>query len=136
MIKLKPYLKKLENLLAELSQLKERQIDDILKSTIETYAMRFLVLQFLQLSINIATKIITFDSLGTPTSYEECFRLLLDKEYISEDSFELFNRFLHLRNQLINGFDGVDDKDVFIVALNSENFIKFIEEISVNTADR
>jgi uncharacterized protein YutE (UPF0331/DUF86 family) len=133
--KIRPDLEKLKKLVDEMDLLKHMQFEDLVADKKEIYSTRYLVLQCLQLSINIACKIVAADNLGNPTSYLECFALLLDKKYISQEIFDELKRFLHIRTQLINGFDGVDDKDVFIIVLNSEKFGIFIEEISVSTAD-
>ncbi len=124
-------LANLGNITNELMYFRQYSLADIKQNTVNLWAMRYGVLQCIQISINIMCFIISKNNLGAPAGFRECINILADKNYISPDIAEFLQKALELRDRILFSYTDENDMAIYELLLQSEYFVKFSEKISM-----
>ena len=106
-------LKELEANLQELSRFKTLTLEQIESDRKLVWALRYGMLESIQIVIDIACAIVSHDNLGYPKSYVDCLRLLGQASYLDEALARRLAQAVGMRNILIHEYLDVDDAILF-----------------------
>ncbi len=106
-------LKELEKNVRELSRFKELTLEQIEADRKLVWALRYGVLESIQIVIGIACAVVSHDNLGYPKSYADCLRLLGQAGYLNDDLAQRLARAVGMRNILVHEYLDVNDALLF-----------------------
>jgi len=115
LIQLEKNLKRLEALRRDV----RTQAGDV--PTTSAWAIRYGLIESIQIVIDTACAICARHNLGAPRSYGDCLRLLGDSGYIPKDLARVLVSVVGLRNLLIHEYVSVDE----------ERIMSFLDELDV-----
>lgn len=119
-------LQLLENNITELKKLKEEfQIEDVKKDQKKEWALRYGLLESIQIMIDIACHIVARQNLGNAETYTECIELLQAFDYIDEDLERDLKGMAGLRNILVHEYVAVDIDQLYALLENTDDFNAF-----------
>lgn len=104
----------------------------------EEYCKNIILKRFIERNIELAIEqvisickhIISKLNLREPSSYAECFEILVENGIISEKNLEIYKQMARFRNLLIHIYDKLDDRIVYkIYKERLKDFEIFAEEI-------
>ena len=129
-ILVKNKLKKIEQYVEELKNIKELSFEEFQKNiVIKRFIERNLELAIQQM-IDVCKHIVSRLNLREPNSYADCFEILEENRIVSEENLEKYKNMAKFRNLLIHIYDTVSDKIVFKVFKDHiSDFDSFAEEI-------
>ncbi|MCD6489317.1 MAG: DUF86 domain-containing protein [Thermodesulfobacterium sp.] len=129
-ILVKNKLKKIEQYMEELKNIKELSFEEFQKNiVIKRFIERNLELAIQQM-IDVCKHIVSRLNLREPNSYADCFEILEENRIVSEENLEKYKNMAKFRNLLIHIYDTVSDKIVFKVFKDHlGDFDSFTEEI-------
>jgi uncharacterized protein YutE (UPF0331/DUF86 family) len=109
----KQLLKELEGAVRELESCREETFSQLAQSRRERWALRYGVLETIQIVIDVACAVVSHENLGHPKSYAECLRILGERGRIEKPLAERLARAVGLRNVLVHEYLDVNDRLVF-----------------------
>lgn len=116
-------LRLLEKNVAELESLRSAlRYEELSANTQKEWALRYGLLESIQIVIVVACYLASKFNLGSPETYADCFRLLAQFEYISPELSSKLTAMVGLRNILVHEYMVVDLKRLF-------DFLKSIDDI-------
>jgi uncharacterized protein YutE (UPF0331/DUF86 family) len=127
---LRSKLKKIEEFVKELKSREKISFEDFQKNVVlKRFVERNLELAIQQM-IDICKHIVSRLNLREPISYADCFEILVEEGYLSEDNLEKYKNMARFRNLLIHIYEKVTDKIVYeIFQKNLEDFELFVDEV-------
>ncbi len=125
-------LKKIEEFAEELKSRRKVSFEDFQKNIVlKRFVERNLELAIQQM-IDICKHIVSRLNLREPVSYADCFEILAEEGYLSEENLEKYKNMARFRNLLIHIYEKVTDKIVYeIFQKNLEDFGFFVDEIKM-----
>jgi uncharacterized protein YutE (UPF0331/DUF86 family) len=126
-------LQQLENNVAELKQLKSNySLESIKSETALNWALRYGLLESIQIVIDISCHIAVHMNLGNAQTYAECIELIQKHEYINEDLGKKLKAMIGLRNILVHEYVAVETEKLYDMLNYLDDFSEFSELISDN----
>lgn len=123
-------LQRLEVLLRELHRFRQRYaLDDIHRDPHLEWALRYGLLEAIQIVIDISCHLVSRDNLGVPASYAECIERLYRAGYLDEFSWKALLGMVGLRNLLVHEYALVDIARLYSLLERIGDFQRFIEQI-------
>jgi len=111
---MKQKLKRLQDNLKELDLLRtEYSLSDIQKDRKLEWALRYGLLECIQLVIDISCHLVSQDGLGYPESYSDCIKLLHQHGYLSNTLKDPLMSMVGLRNILVHEYVDVNVEELF-----------------------
>ena len=110
---LRSRLKGLEDTVGEWESFREDTFSELAKSRRERWALRYGMLEAVQIVIDVACMVVSHEDLGHPKSYAECLRILGRSGRIDEALAERLARAVGLRNVLVHDYLDVNDRLVY-----------------------
>lgn len=123
-------LKELETNLTHLDQFKALSLKEIEADQKLVWALRYGLLESIQIIIDIACAIVSSRNLGYPKSYAACLQLLGQAGYFDEALTQRLVRSVGMRNILIHEYLDVDDQIVFAALDNLDDLRDFAAAIA------
>jgi len=124
-------LKSLEENIAELNRFKKRfSLDDVQKDKSTQWALRYGLLESIQIIIDLSCHLVSKYNLGNPSTYAECVQLLQRQGYIDEPLSSRLVGMIGLRNLLIHEYITIDVWKLYQLLDRIDEFIEFGQKIS------
>lgn len=102
-------LKRLEENLRVLTDFKEQySLEDLLTNKIDEWALRYGLLESIQVIIDISCSFVAEKNLGIPKNYSECILLIVSNKYLDKDLGERIIQMVGLRNLLVHEYGIID----------------------------
>ncbi len=123
-------LQQLENNVAELKKLKNNyQVEDIQNDITKEWALRYGLLESIQIVIDVACHLTVHNNLGNADTYAECIELLHKFDYISKALKEDLIKMTGLRNILVHEYVAVDVSRLYDLLNKLDDFKTFAEAV-------
>jgi uncharacterized protein YutE (UPF0331/DUF86 family) len=123
-------LYQLETNIIELENFKKKySIDDLNSEVHIQWALRYGLLESIQIIIDIACHVVSKFNLASPKSYSECLRILAKEKYISHSLSENLEGLAGLRNLLVHEYITIDTSKLYGLLNNLEDLRNFAKEI-------
>lgn len=123
-------VKLLEENVRELTSFRERiRLEDIKSDKTKEWALRYGLLETIQLVIDISCHLVSKNNLGNPQNYSDCINLLKEFKYIQGDIVSKLTAMVGLRNILVHEYIHVDTDKLFGLLDNISDFVTFVESI-------
>jgi len=123
-------LVQLEDNIAELYRLQSKYtIGDIRNDRTKEWALRYGLLESIQIVIDISCHIVVHNNLGNAETYSDCIQLLADFEYIDRDLEQRLTGMAGLRNILVHEYVSVDIDRLYNLLNNLGDFRHFVDRI-------
>ncbi|GIV59413.1 MAG: hypothetical protein KatS3mg043_0502 [Rhodothermaceae bacterium] len=97
----------------ELERLRRMTFDEVRRDRMRIWALRYGLLESIQIVINLACALVSRHNLGYPKSYADCLRLLVEHGYLDPERGGHLIRAVGPRNLLVHEYLDVDDALVF-----------------------
>ena len=94
-----------------------------------TWALRYGILESIQIVIDVACAVVSRRNLGYPQNYRECIELLGQERYINDELAGRLARAVGMRNILIHEYMDVDDGLVFSALDDLSDFEQFARQL-------
>ncbi|MBI5475050.1 MAG: DUF86 domain-containing protein [Ignavibacteriae bacterium] len=121
-------LKILERNILELQAAKKRLSLSALSSELrEQWALRYGLLESIQIIIDISCHLVSKFNLGNPQSYRECIELLQQNAYISPGLSTKLKSMVGLRNILVHDYIAVDDAQLYELLGQVDDMSEFVQ---------
>ena len=127
---LRSRLKELEDAVGERESFREDTFSELAKSRRERWALRYGMLEAIQIVIDVACMVVSHEDLGHPKSYAECLRILGRSGRIDEALAERLARAVGLRNVLVHDYLDVNDRLVYESLDNLDDLRAFARQIA------
>ncbi len=123
-------LRLLEKNLAALESLRKELTFEELSTNVQSeWALRYGLLESIQIVIDLACHLASKFNLGNPESYADCMRLLGQFEYISNDLSAKLTAMVGLRNILVHDYMVVDLRRLFDFLANIDDIREFARSV-------
>jgi len=123
-------LKLLEENIAELLEFKKKTtLDDILNDKSKEWALRYGLIETIQIVIDIACHLVSKYNLGNPSTYAECIELLEKYAYIDKNLTAKLLGMVGLRNILIHEYLIIDKNKLYDLLKNVDDIRDFTHKI-------
>ena len=130
-------LKQLETNVAELSRFREKHtIQEIKKDKSKEWALRYGLLESIQVVIDISCHIVVHKNLGNAKTYSECIELLHTYDHIDEELKDKLIGMTGLCNILVHEYIEIDLDQLYGMLNRLDDFNQFanaVEMINRNT---
>lgn len=121
---------RLEENIHVLFSLKKRfSYEDVSSDKANEWALRYGLLESLQMIIDISCHIVSKYNLGNPSTYSECIELLGKFDYITPELEERLLSMIGLRNILVHEYISVDVKKLYSLLDNLDDLRRFIDAV-------
>lgn len=118
-------LKELEENIRELRSFQAEDAHRIKRDRRLTWALRYGVLETIQIVIDVACAVVSRHNLGYPDSYAECLRILGRHNYLGDELTQRLVRAVGMRNVLVHEYLDVDDQLVLDALADVGDFEDF-----------
>lgn len=132
---LRSRLKELEDALGELESFRRQTFAELEGRRRERWALRYGMLEAIQIVIDVACAVVSHENLGHPKSYAECLRILGREGRLDEALAGRLARTVGLRNVLIHDYLDVNDRLVFEALENLDDLRAFAAQIARTDTD-
>lgn len=123
-------LKLLEENIAGLVEFKHKtSLHDVLNDKSKEWALRYGLIETIQIVIDISCHLVSKYNLGNPSTYAECIELLEKFAYIDKDLAQKLLGMVGLRNILIHEYVAADNGKLYDLLKNIEDIRDFIHKI-------
>lgn len=123
-------LKQLEKNVAELKKIKDRhQEEDIQKDIQKEWALRYGLLESIQIVIDISCHLVVHQNLGNADTYAECIELLYRFDYLDESLKKRLIKMTGLRNILVHEYVKIDAGRLYHLLHQLDDFKAFAMSI-------
>lgn len=124
-------IKILESNVEHLKVLQNSQLEDkdFFQNKTNEWALRYGLLESIQIIIDIGCHLVSKYNLGTPESYKQCFLLLEKFEYLDSELSQKCIKMAGLRNILSHEYIKINLPDLIQMLSLTDDFIKFIKSI-------
>ena len=102
-------LKRLEENLRVLNDFKGKySLEDLLANKVDEWALRYGLLECIQIIIDVSCSFVAEKNLGIPKNYSECILLIVSNNYLNKDLGERIIKMVGLRNLLVHEYGIID----------------------------
>jgi uncharacterized protein YutE (UPF0331/DUF86 family) len=102
-------LKRLEENLRVLNDFKGKYgLDDLLSNKVDEWALRYGLLECIQIIIDVSCSFVAEKNLGIPKNYSECILIIVSNKYLDKDLGERIIKMVGLRNLLVHEYGIID----------------------------
>ncbi|MBI3399610.1 MAG: DUF86 domain-containing protein [Deltaproteobacteria bacterium] len=123
-------LKLLEENINGLIEFKNRHtLADIRSDKSKEWALRYGLLESLQIVVDISCHLTGKYNLGNPSTYAECIEFLKKYKYLDEDLADKLTGMVGLRNILVHEYITVDINKLYGLLDNIKDFKEFADKI-------
>jgi len=123
-------LKLLEENINGLIEFKKRHtLGDIRSDKSKEWALRYGLLESLQIVVDISCHLTTKYNLGNPSTYAECIEFLRKYKYLDEELSDKLVGMVGLRNILVHEYITVDINKLYGLLDNIKDFKEFVNRI-------
>ena len=123
-------LKRLETNIVELTKFrKEITLHDVMHDKTKEWALRYGLLEAIQIVIDIACYVVSKYNLGNPETYAECIELLQKNGYINNTLAMKLKGMVGLRNILVHEYIEVQPQKLYDLLEKLDDFKKFITSV-------
>lgn len=120
----------LEQNVNELFVFKKRySVQDIQSDKSKEWALRYGLLESIQIVVDISCHLTTKYNLGNPSTYAECVEFLKKYKYINEDLANKLIGMVGLRNILVHEYINVDITKLYGLLDNVNDFKEFADKV-------
>jgi uncharacterized protein YutE (UPF0331/DUF86 family) len=124
-------LKRLEENLRVLSDFKlQFSLDDLLASKVDEWALRYGLLESLQIIIDISCSFVADKNLGIPKNYSECIELIISNNYLDKELGKRIIQMVGLRNLLVHEYGIIDVQKLYEYLDHLDDIKEFANAIS------
>jgi len=107
-------LKRLEENLRVLNDFKEKYgLEDLLANKVDEWALRYGLLECIQIIIDVSCSFVAEKNLGIPKNYSECILIIVSNKYLDKDLGERIIKMVGLRNLLVHEYGIIDVKRLY-----------------------
>jgi len=107
-------LKRLEENLRVLTDFKEKYgLEDLLANKVDEWALRYGLLECIQIIIDVSCSFVAEKNLGIPKNYSECILIIVSNKYLDKDLGERIIKMVGLRNLLVHEYGIIDVKRLY-----------------------
>jgi uncharacterized protein YutE (UPF0331/DUF86 family) len=119
-------LQQLENNVAELQRIKKQYtVEEIQDDKTKEWALRYGLLESIQIVIDISCHLVVHKNLGNADTYSECIELLQRFDYIDKDLEKNLKGMTGLRNILVHEYVDINIKQLYETLDNLDDFNRF-----------
>ena len=93
------------------------------------WALRYGLIESIQIVIDTACEVCSKNNLGVPSSYGDCVRLLARARYLSTDCAEELVKVVGLRNLLIHEYTAIDTGRLYGFLAQLDIFRRYAKEL-------
>ncbi|RKY01130.1 DUF86 domain-containing protein [Candidatus Poribacteria bacterium] len=130
-------LQRLEENVVQLRRFRETYSEeDVRRDRHLEWALRYGLLEAIQIVIDVSCYLVSRDNLGVPSSYRDCIELLWRAGYISDSLAEVLLGMVGLRNILVHEYIRVDVRRLYGLLDKLDDFKTFAREISFYLKER
>ncbi len=123
-------LKLLEDNITGLIEFRHQtSLEDILNEKSKEWALRYGLIESIQIVIDIACHLVSKYNLGNPSTYAECIELLEKYAYVDKGLAKKLLGMVGLRNILIHEYVAVDTGKLYDLLKNIGDIRDFINQI-------
>ena len=123
-------LKLLEENINGLIEFKNRHtLGDIRSDKSKEWALRYGLLESLQIVVDISCHLTAKYNLGNPSTYAECIEFLKKYKYLDQDLADKLTGMVGLRNILVHEYITVDINKLYSLLDNIKDFKEFADKI-------
>lgn len=123
-------LKNLENNVAELRKMRsEFTVDQIENSTTKEWALRYGLLESIQIVIDLSCHIVAHHNLGNAETYSDCIKLLSKFDILDEQLKQRLISMTGLRNILVHEYVAIDVEQLFEMLTHLDDFNLFVDSV-------
>ncbi|MCG8480405.1 MAG: DUF86 domain-containing protein [Spirochaetales bacterium] len=101
----------------------------------DEWALRYGLLESIQIVIDVACELVALRNLGTPKSYRECIILLERHGILSSDVAARTASMVGLRNLLVHEYDEIDIQRLTPLLSRLDDFRQFAAEVTAHWPD-
>ena len=102
-------LKRLEENLRVLNDFKGKySLEDLLANKVDEWALRYGLLECIQIIIDVSCSFIAEKNLGIPKNYSECILIIVSNKYLDKDLGERIIKMVGLRNLFVHEYGIID----------------------------
>jgi len=125
---------KLEENVAELVLFKKNHsLEELKKNKTAGWALRYGLLESIQIIIDISCHLVSKYNLGNPETYSECIELLKKFNYIDENLEEKLIGMVGLRNLLAHEYTAIKIEKLYLLLDKLDDINMFITRIKPRT---
>jgi uncharacterized protein YutE (UPF0331/DUF86 family) len=88
----------------------EEMRSDPLSTRRSQWAVRYGLMESIQIVIDLACEIVAKRNLGSPSTYRQCIELLAQYGLLEQELAETLQKMVGLRNLLVHDYDEIDSK--------------------------
>lgn len=108
---------------------KRHSVQDIQSDKSKEWALRYGLLESIQIVVDISCHLTTKYNLGNPSTYAECVEFLKKYKYINEDLANKLIGMVGLRNILVHEYINVDITKLYGLLDNVNDFKEFADKV-------
>ena len=118
-----------ENLMVLESIYTQNSLDDITTNTAVQWAIRYGIMESVQIVIDISCALCSKNNLGSPKSYGDCIKKLSQFSYLSQNTASTLVKLTGLRNILVHEYVEINIEKMYENLSDLSIFKQFISEI-------
>lgn len=123
-------LRLLEENVSELVEFKNRHtVSDIKSDKSKEWALRYGLLESIQIVVDISCHLTTKYNLGNPSTYADCIEFLRRYKYLEDGLADKLTGMVGLRNILVHEYITVDVEKLYGLLNNINDFKEFADKI-------
>jgi uncharacterized protein YutE (UPF0331/DUF86 family) len=119
-------LAQLEINIAELERLRERPTA-VMR---DRWALRYGLIESIQIVIDVSCEIVARAALGTPATYRQCIELLAGADLLPSDLAARLGSMVGLRNLLVHEYDEIDESRLLSALNHLDDLRAFAQAVS------
>ncbi len=109
---------------------------DPLSTRRSQWAVRYGLMESIQIVIDLACEIVAKRNLGSPSTYRQCIELLAQYGLLEQELAETFQKMVGLRNLLVHDYDEIDINRLTPLLDRLEDFNAFAARyVEITTED-
>ena len=123
-------MKILENNILELEKFQNNiPLSDITNNLHTEWALRYGLLESIQIVIDISCSLVSKNNLGNPETYAQCVEILNRNKYLDDQLANKLVGMIGLRNLLIHEYSEIQVEKLYSLLDNLDDLRKFIHNI-------
>lgn len=123
-------LQNLESNIAELRKMRrEYTVDQIKDSTTKEWALRYGLLESIQIVIDLSCHIVAHQNLGNAETYSDCIKLLREFNILGKELTQRLISMAGLRNILVHEYVEIDIEQLFEMLNRLDDFTAFVDAV-------
>ncbi len=129
-------VKRLEDNLGELRRFQTTySLQEVEKNKHLEWALRYGLLEAIQIVIDVSCYLVSKDNLGNPTTYADCVAFLRQYGYIDDEVASKLTAMVGLRNLLVHEYIRIDVPKLYTLLDRIDDFVAFIGQVGKYLSD-